>query len=53
MLLLLLPLAATLWPPFYNKLAPTLWGFPFFYWFQFLWIPLSALITGFVYFATE
>ncbi|MBS0213966.1 MAG: DUF3311 domain-containing protein [Proteobacteria bacterium] len=34
-LLLLLPFALTLWVPLYNLDAPTLWGFPFFYWYLF------------------
>ena len=27
-----------LWPPLYNRAEPYLWGIPFFYWFQLLWI---------------
>lgn len=34
-LLLLLPFVATLWVPWYNRDAPLLWGFPFFYWYLF------------------
>ena len=41
--LLVLPFAALLWPPFYNRAAPALFGIPFFYWYQLLWIPLGAL----------
>ena len=51
-LLLVIPFVATLWVPFYNALEPTLFGFPFFYWYQFLWIAISAALTGVVYFAT-
>ena len=44
-LLLLVPFVALLWAPFYNSTEPTLLGFPFFYWYQFLWVFLtSALI---------
>ena len=39
--------------PFYNKLTPELGGFPFFYWYLFLWIGIGALITAVVYFATR
>jgi Protein of unknown function (DUF3311) len=51
-LLLLLPFVALLWPPFYAKAEPRLGGFPFFYWYQFLWVLLGAVITGIVYWAT-
>ena len=47
--LLLLPYAALLISPLYSRLTPTLWGIPFFYWYQFAWVPLSACITFFVY----
>ena len=48
-LLLLIPFVGTLWPPFYNALTPDWLGIPYFYWYQFLWIILSAIITGVVY----
>ncbi|RZA09741.1 MAG: DUF3311 domain-containing protein [Proteobacteria bacterium] len=48
-LLLLLPFFGLLSVPFYNRVEPTLLGFPFFYWYQFLWVPVTALITYFVY----
>jgi len=51
-LLLLLPFVALLWPPFYAKATPRLGGFPFFYWYQFLWVLLGAALTGLVYWAT-
>jgi hypothetical protein len=47
--LLLIPYLALLWSPLYSRVTPTLFGFPFFYWYQLAWIPLSALITGLVY----
>ena len=37
-LLLLVPYVALLWVPFYNQIEPRLFGIPFFYWFQMLWI---------------
>jgi hypothetical protein len=42
-LLLLIPLAAVLWVPSYNKIEPQLGGVPFFYWYQLAWILLGAL----------
>jgi hypothetical protein len=35
--------------PLYDKTDPTLWGFPFFYWFQFLLILCSAVLTVVAY----
>ncbi len=51
--LLLLPFVATLVPPLYARSQPVLFGFPFFYWYQVLWIVLSALIVWTVYAATK
>jgi hypothetical protein len=51
-LLLLLPFIGLLWPPFYAKDHPRLAGFPFFYWYQFLWVLLGAGITALVYLLT-
>lgn len=51
--LLALPLVALLWPPFYARAEPALFGMPFFYWYQFLWCILTPLIIGVVYFATR
>jgi hypothetical protein len=51
--LLLVPFVGTLWVPFYNSLEPKLGGIPFFYWYQFAWIAVSAAITAWVYFATR
>lgn len=52
-LVLLIPFVALLWPGFYAHERPALWGFPFFYWYQFLWVLLSAALTEFVYMATR
>jgi hypothetical protein len=47
--LLAVPLVALLYPPLYAKETPELFGFPFFYWYQFAWVPLTAGLTYFVY----
>ena len=52
LLLLLIPMLV-LYVPFYNKIEPTLFGFPFFYWFQLSWIFASMIITAVVYYGTE
>jgi hypothetical protein len=44
-LLLLVPYVALLWVPLYNRHDPVLFGFPFFYWYQFAWVPVTALLT--------
>ncbi len=48
--LLLGPFIGVLWVPFFNRVDPQLWGIPFFFWYQFLWVVISALVTAFVYF---
>jgi hypothetical protein len=39
------PLVALLWVGSYAKAEPRLWGFPFFYWYQLLWVFLAAGLT--------
>lgn len=48
-LLLLAPYAGLAFVPLYNKSAPSLFGFPFFYWYQLLWVPLTTLLIYIVY----
>ncbi len=45
-LLLLLPFAGTLSVPLYNYARPTLFGIPFFYWYQLGWVLLTAALLG-------
>jgi uncharacterized protein DUF3311 len=33
----------------YARDEPRLWGFPFFYWYQFLWVFLSAILVSICY----
>jgi Protein of unknown function (DUF3311) len=47
--LLLLPGIGLLFPAVYARQSPTLFGFPFFYWYQFAWVFLTAAITAVVY----
>ena len=35
--------------PFYNRIEPSFYGIPFFYWFQFLLIVVAAAVTGLAY----
>ncbi len=47
--LLLIPVVALIFPGFYNRETPTLFGFPFFYWYQLAWVFLATAILGLVY----
>ncbi len=47
--LLALPYVGLLWVPLYAREDPALLGFPFFYWYQFAWVPLTAFLTWVVY----
>jgi hypothetical protein len=49
LLLLLLPYVALLYPAYYARLEPELWGIPFFIWYQFLWVFITVAITALVY----
>lgn len=51
--LLLVPVAVPLSTPLYNRVDPTVLGFPFFYWFQLVLAAVSAFILGFVYLLTR
>lgn len=47
--LLAVPLVALALVPTYAKQDPHLWGFPFFYWYQFLWVFLASGFTWAAY----
>jgi hypothetical protein len=47
--LFILPFIAMLWVSSYNRLTPELFGFPFYYWYQLLWVLIAAAIAGIVY----
>jgi len=45
-ILVLLPaVVLPLWVPLFDKAEPTLFGFPFFFWFQFALILMAAALT--------
>lgn len=52
-LVFLVPFIALLWPALYSSYEPEWIGVPFFYWYQFLWLVLTALLTALVYVATR
>ena len=43
--LLILPIVVLLWVPHYAKVEPELFGFPFFFWYQFLWVFICSAMT--------
>jgi hypothetical protein len=44
-ILLAIPLVALALVPTYSSETPKLWGFPFFYWYQLLWVLLTPIFT--------
>jgi hypothetical protein len=52
-LILVLPFIGTLFPVFYNRAEPSMFGLPFFYWYQGLWVLLTPVMMGIVVFATR
>lgn len=51
-LLLLVPLLMLVTPTF-NSTEPSLFGMPFFYWYQFAFVPVGVLCTCLVYIKTK
>ncbi len=51
--LLALPLLGLLYPPLYATRDPELAGIPFFYWYQFAWVVVAAVLTLVVYVKTR
>ncbi len=47
--LLIAAVAGTLWVPIYARSLPKLGPFPFFYWFQLIWVPLTAALCWICY----
>jgi hypothetical protein len=43
------PFIALLWVSSFAKLGPQLWGIPFFYWYQMLWVLLAGGLTAIAY----
>ena len=51
-ILLLVAVLGTLIVPIYARSGPKLGSFPFFYWYQLLWVPVTALLTTICYLIT-
>jgi hypothetical protein len=48
-ILLALPYLGLCFPKLYARATPALFGFPFFYWYQFAWVVLTSALLYAVY----
>jgi hypothetical protein len=48
-ILLLIPIVALMWVPSYARETPRLFGFPFFFWYQFAWVFICSGMTWTAY----
>jgi hypothetical protein len=44
-ILLAIPLLALGAVPLYSRSTPKVWGFPFFYWYQLVWVLITPVLT--------
>jgi cytochrome bd-type quinol oxidase subunit 2 len=44
-ILLLICVGGSFWVPLYARSAPKLGDFPFFYWYQLIWVPVVAILS--------
>jgi hypothetical protein len=49
----IVPFIAVLWVPIYDKATPEVAGFPFFFWWQLLWVAVTAALMGLAYFVVR
>jgi hypothetical protein len=47
--LIIIGIAGTLWVPIYARSTPKLGDFPFFYWYQLIWVPVVAILSLLAY----
>ncbi len=52
-ILLAVIFVAALAVPFFNRIGPALFGFPFFYWYQLAVVPVSSALIYLVYRADD
>ena len=48
-LLLVLPYLGLCFPQVYARATPALFGFPFFYWYQFAWVVITSALLWIYY----
>ncbi|HZY62502.1 MAG TPA: DUF3311 domain-containing protein [Edaphobacter sp.] len=53
LLLLVPPYIGLCFPQMYARATPALWGFPFFYWYQFAWVVIASGLMGIVYWKSK
>ena len=51
LVILFIPFFVAIWVPLFNRVEPSFYGIPFFYWFQFILIIIAAIVTGLAYLA--
>jgi hypothetical protein len=51
--LLAIPFLGLAFPAIYARAEPSVFGFPFFYWYQFVWLLVSSGVTALVYARTR
>ncbi|MEZ0115558.1 hypothetical protein ABH920_009598 [Catenulispora sp. EB89] len=49
----IVPFVAVLWVPIFDKDKPEVAGFPFFFWWQLLWVAVTAALMGLAYFVVR
>ena len=49
----IVPFVAVLWVPIYDKDKPEVAGFPFFFWWQLMWVAVTAALMGLAYFVVR
>ena len=47
--ILFIPFFTAICVPLFNRIEPSVFGIPFFYWFQFVLIVIAAAVTGLAY----
>jgi len=47
--LLTVAIVGVLWVPIYSRSLPKLGPFPFFYWYQFAWVPVTSVLCWICY----
>jgi len=52
-ILFLVIFVATLAVPFFNRATPILFGFPFFYWYQIVCVPIASILIFIVFRAED
>ena len=49
----IVPFVAVLWVPIFDKDKPEVAGFPFFFWWQLLWVAVTAALMALAYFVVR